>query len=306
MSALTDNTYRLLRAQVTGATDRIVKLALFETVSEVCRLSLNTAPPTDPLSDFTGWLTDDQWLKNHTLVIAGTLARLYAMPKRPWSDIDTARVNKDQYDTLLSYARADAAEAPSVDPSARLLGSIRSRLPGAKDSQTRLALFDVLQDACQRGRIWTEVVPFRLEPGKQVFPVSQPGARVVMVVNAQHAGIERQAIDYSNEKVAISVDISTLDPADFLYLTMALAPSLDVDLENPAMWMPGDIFASKYTLLLHGVLGAMMLQTAKPYSNTSLGQYHTQIYSRELNAAPLTDRDGGLPTRQRWRFPRFA
>jgi len=127
-----------------------------------------------------------------------------------------------------------------------------------------------------------------------------------MVLNAQHAGIERQAIDYSTEKVAINVDISTLDPTDLLYLTMALAPSLDVDLESPAQWMPGDIFASKYTLLLHGVLGVMMLQTAKPYSNTSLGQYHTQIYSRELNAAPLTDRDGGLPTRQRWRFPRFA
>ncbi|EIZ87154.1 hypothetical protein WYO_0191 [Methylobacterium sp. GXF4] len=306
MSALTDNTYRLLRAQVTGATDRIVKLALFETVSEVCRLSLNTDPPTDPASDFTAWLDDDQWLKNHTLVIAGTLARLYAMPKRPWSDIDTARVNKEQYDTLLSYARADAAEAPSIDPSARLLGSIRSRLPGAKDSQTRLALFDMLQDACQRGRIWTEVVPFRLVPGKQMFSISQPGARIVMLINAQHPTLGMEAIQYSEEKVAIRTDIATLDPADYLYLTLALAPSLDVDLENPQMWMPADIFSSKYTLLLHGVLGAMMLQTAKPYSNTSLGQYHTQIYSRELNSAPLTDRDGGLPTRQRWRFPRFA
>ncbi|MBP33243.1 hypothetical protein [Methylobacterium sp.] len=306
MSALTDNTYRLLRAQVTGATDRIVKLALFETVSEVCRLSLNTAPPTDPLSDFTGWLTDDQWLKNHTLVIAGTLARLYAMSKRPWSDLDLARVNKDQYDTLLAYARADAAEAPSVDPSARLLGSIRSRLPGAKDSQTRLALFDVLQDACQQGRIWTEVVPFRLIPGKQMFSIAQPGARIVMLINAQHPSLGMQVLNYSDEKVAVNVDIATLNPADYLYLTMALAPSLGADLENPATWIPGDIFASKYTLLLHGVLGAMMLQTAKPYSNTSLGQYHTQIYSRELTAAPLTDRDGGLPTRQRWRFPRFA
>ena len=127
-----------------------------------------------------------------------------------------------------------------------------------------------------------------------------------MLINAQHPSLGMQVLNYSDEKVAVNVDIATLNPADYLYLTMALAPSLGADLENPATWIPGDIFASKYTLLLHGVLGAMMLQTAKPYSNTSLGQYHTQIYSRELTAAPLTDRDGGLPTRQRWRFPRFA
>lgn len=305
MSALTDNTYRLLRAQVTGATDRIVKLALFETVSELCRLSLNTDPPTDPTTDYTTWLTDDQWLKNHTLVIAGTLARLYAMPKRPWSDIDTARVNKEQYDTLLSYARADAASGELVDPSARLLGAIRARLPGAKDSQTRLALFDTLQDACSRARVWTEQVPYRLVPGKQVFSVAQDKARVVTLLDVAHPVLDQRSVAYSDEKVAISVDIETLDPADYLYLTMALAPSLDVDMDDPQQWIPHDLYASKYTLLLHGVLGTMMLQTAKPYSNTSLGQYHTQVYSRELNASPLKDREGGLPARQHWRFPRF-
>jgi hypothetical protein len=306
MSALTDNTYRLIRAQVTGATDRLVKLALFETVSELCRLSLKTAPPTDPTSDYTTWLTEDQWLQNHSLVNAGTLARLYAMPKRPWTDLDSAKIQKDLYDTLLAYARADAAETPDIDPSSRLISSVMSRLPGAKDSQIRLALFDVLQDACSRGHIWVEKVPYRLQVGFQVFPISQPQARIVMLVDAAHPQLDRRAISYSNEKIAISTDIAKLHTDDYLYLTLALAPSLDLNMEDPQSWIPADLWNSKYTLLLNGVLGAMMLQTAKPYSNNGLGQFHNAIYSREMVASPLIDREGGLPVRQHWRFPRFA
>lgn len=418
MSAVSDNIYRLLRSQTPGSTSSIVGAALFETVSEVCRLILQVAPPNDPSSPYGGWLTDAQWLEHHTMIVAGTLARLYTMPGKPWtsdaaaqaqvayyqmmlprarevaaaksttdtafnrlmanllsaipgmrnefieqevfntvddltrnyiagtapdqtapaaqwmteaqwelyyrliyagtmyralsqpgkpwSDVNLSAFYKGQWDELLTFARADAAETFDVDPTARLVSSIKSRLPGAKESQIRLALYDVLQDACQRARLWTEKVPYRLLPNTQVFSVEQSKARIVMLVDVQHPVLTRRDVAYSNGKIAVNVDTATLDLEDYLYLTLALSPSLDVDMDNPQQWIPADLFASKYTLLLNGVLGAMMLQTAKPYSNTQLGQYHTQVFSRELNASPLIDREGGLPARQHWRFPRFA
>lgn len=418
MSATTDNVMVLLRAQTPGSTDPILKTILFETVSEVCREVLQVAPPLDPQSDHSGWLTETQWVENHTTILAGTLGRLYAQPAKPWTNPTAAQANiayytallprareydtskpstptafarlmnnlrgnfygmrdgaigqevfnvvddltrnvlqttppnqtdepqdwltpeeweatyrlvyagamvriltqpskpwtnpqlaafyQSQWDSLSTFARADATGVGKADPTDKLMGNLRAQLVNAKDSQIKQALFNVIMDACTRGYIWVEEVPVSFKPGQRVANIVPADTQIVLVQNFYHSSEDMTGIQYDNGNVALAADAVDGRFLEPMLVTMALAPLATADPELPNQWIPYDLWSKHYTLLLNGVLAFMMLQPAKPFSNPALGQLHSRLYARDLNNATITQKDRGIPTRQHWRFPRFA
>jgi hypothetical protein len=132
-----------LRAKLTGATDDLIKLELFNTADEVAREALRVAAPADPAGDPADWLPSDQWVPNYQPLLDGTLARMYAQANRPWASPDLAKVHMDRYMVLLQLARSEAAGSPTTIYE-RILSNLRAQIPLARDADFRLEIYNTI------------------------------------------------------------------------------------------------------------------------------------------------------------------
>jgi len=67
--------------------------------------------------------------------------------------------------------------------------------------------------------------------------------------------------------------------------------------------VPGWLLDRYYDTLLHGVLGRMMRQPLKPYSNLPLGSLHGAAYGAGRSAAKAELARSNIWGTQQWRFP---
>jgi hypothetical protein len=54
---------------------------------------------------------------------------------------------------------------------------------------------------------------------------------------------------------------------------------------------------------LDGLMGRMMSQIAKPYSNTAMGTYHTKKFNNAMSQAKVEALHQNVYRGQSWRFP---
>jgi hypothetical protein len=135
--ALIDN----IRVRVSGVTDDVIKLELFNIVDELAREALRVTAPSNIDDDPANWLSSELWVPNYQVILDGTLARLYSQPNRPWTSLDMAKIHSERYMLLLGLARSEAAASPATVYD-RLISNLRVRIPMARDALFKLEIYN--------------------------------------------------------------------------------------------------------------------------------------------------------------------
>lgn len=138
-NAILDN----IRARLPGVTDDVAKLELFNTVDELAREALRVTAPSNVDAEPDTWLGADLWVPNYSVILEGTLARLYAQVNKPWFSGELAKVHSDRHLVLLGLARQEASGSPATAYD-RLLANLRVQIPMARDAALRLEIYNTV------------------------------------------------------------------------------------------------------------------------------------------------------------------
>lgn len=184
----------------------------------------------------------------------------------------------------------------------RLMDQLRIRLPGALDGTLQLELFSVMNEFFQNSSCWTEDIAFEVRPSEKtyyIFPVANAAInRLMSLSSASGLAVVAQMPEPGTIEL-----YNAPSQVETYTANVALTVTDPVDREGFPEFP--DWFLSKYgNDILDGVLGHMMSQLAKPYSQPQLAQYHLRRFAQATNRAGVEAIHGNVYRGQRWSFPR--
>lgn len=183
----------------------------------------------------------------------------------------------------------------------RLMDQLRIRLPGALDGTIQLELFAVMNEFFQSSNAWREEIEFDVEPGELVYDVTPSNIatinRLILVQDADGKAVVA--------KMSVPGTIELLNPpnkAETWTATVALTVTDPTDREGFPVFP--DWFLNKYgNDILDGVLGRMMGQIAKTYSQPQMAMYHMRRFMGAISQAKSEAEHGNVYRGQNWKFP---
>lgn len=186
----------------------------------------------------------------------------------------------------------------------RLMDDLRMSLPGAVDAAIQRALWSVINTACRDGWVWRETTGVAITTTSLQYDVTPAGTDVVQVISVTHPTMNVSDAVVEFGKLFLTILPTVAEAADPVLIALVLAPALDA--VDPEGLIPSDMWSTYYDLWKNGVMGAMMAQPAKPYTNPTLAAFYARSFKRDLGQARLRVRTGGVSGAQMWRFPRWA
>jgi len=203
------------------------------------------------------------------------------------------------------------ALAPDI---ARFMNNARMRLTGATDDVLQLELFNTMDDFFKGSNVWCEDIDVQipgLDPAGTIYYVTSDTPSLIdkllwvfEVPPSSTIGRGRQ----------IGAAMST--PGQ---ITLALQPSsptvyrvtVSLTVQDPTtrlgyVTFPAWVLAKYRDRLLDGLLGKMMSQPSKPYTNTQLSVFHMRKFKIGISSARVEWMRNNTYRQQAWAFPRFA
>jgi hypothetical protein len=300
VSALTDGFFNEIRTRAPHVLDEVISFELFNVIDELTRHYLQTTPPTRGTAVDT-WLSSDQYSEYYVLLIDGTLSRVLSQLDKPYTNPPLAAYYETRYQQALMRARDDfyAESSPSIYT--RLVDTLRVRLPNVKDPVLELEIFNVIDEFCREGFIYTDTVEITLVAGTAVYDLTQAGKTIINISNWSHATLDLTdaVFDDDTEIVSLSTVPDLVDATTPLFVEMDFVPLNSV---ATADLLPEKYWTQYYQGILDGVLGRMMSHLGKPYSNERMATYHGRRFRKAINQARV---DNGQRFRgdQPWVFP---
>ena len=186
----------------------------------------------------------------------------------------------------------------------RLLNNARVHLPGAIDSNIQLELFNVLNDFFQGSNIWQEAITFQVKAadvlGATYSIENQSVASMVRLISL----INSASLPVS-ATMAVPGDIilnTQVTNADTLTATVSLTVN-DPTTKEGYPEFPAWTLNKYGTGILDGLIGRMMMQPAKPWTNSQLAIFRTRRFNGVVSQAKFEALHKSLNNGQTWRFP---
>jgi hypothetical protein len=186
----------------------------------------------------------------------------------------------------------------------RLMNNARIHVPGALDDSIKLELFNTLDDFLQRTNIWREDIDFVAAPGRTSYELigTEPGYVVSLLCSVNSAGLPVAA----TMEIPGTLDLAA-DPSHREELTATVSYTVvDPTGSDDFPQMPEGILLKYGQWILAGVIGRMMSQPAKPYTNERMGIFNLRKYGVGVAHAISATRHKNVYGGQAWCFPRFA
>lgn len=184
----------------------------------------------------------------------------------------------------------------------RLMDNLRIRLPGATDDTIKIEVYNTLNDFFQGSNIWREDIEFDVTPGVKAYPITPAGpsniVRLMGVITDKELPVDA-ILDL------ISGDLTLArEPSEAATYTAQVVLTVNDPLtreDYPVF--PTWVLNLYMNDIIGGVLGRMMSQLAKPYSNAQLAVFHTRSFDLAIAAARIEANRRFVYGAQRWRFP---
>jgi hypothetical protein len=183
----------------------------------------------------------------------------------------------------------------------RLVNTVTTRLPGSTAMAVQLELFVVLDEFLQDSGAWTDKVTFNPSATATEYNLAVTAGQIVRlkgVVTADKAAVAAtMAIPGVIELHApVGAGQGSLT-AEFV-LTVADPVTRDMYPLVPT-WI-----TTRYNGdLIDGLLGRMMSQPSKPYTNEQLAVYHLRRFRNAISKARADALLANTEGAQAWRFP---
>jgi hypothetical protein len=193
----------------------------------------------------------------------------------------------------------------------RLIKNARVSLPGSLDDAILLELFNVLDQFFRESGIWTEVIPFSVQPGDPVGTVyyiePESVSTIVRLYNVANTdGIrQRAAMSIPGEVTFLTPPPNQEPLGQPYYYTAHVTLSIVDPVQRDGYPEFPEWTLEKYgTGILSGLLGRMMAQPAKPYTNPQLAASHLAAFRRTISVAATESLHRNLNNAQAWVYPR--
>jgi hypothetical protein len=187
----------------------------------------------------------------------------------------------------------------------RLVNEVQFKCPGSTVNAIRMEVWNVLDDFCREGLAWRETLSVPLTLSVLTYDLTTTDSTIVHVFNIHHPTLDLQNSVYEWNQLQLYTPPKTADLASPVSVVAALAPAIDqgADLEH---LVPDDMWTTYHRTFVKGVLGLMMSQAAKPYSNPQLAAVNWRGYLSDRDVARRSVATDGQPGAQLWAFPRFG
>lgn len=197
---------------------------------------------------------------------------------------------------------------------ARFMNVARVRLPGATDDAMQLELFAVMDEFFKGSNVWQEDVNITIpanDPAGTIYYVTPTGPSLVdkllwVYQVSTSTAISRgsqigAAMQYPGEITLGSQPSSAVTYRVTVTLTVQDPTTRDGYVSFPA-W----VLARYRNIVLDGLLGRMMSQPNKPFSNMQLSVFHMRKFIGGISSARVEATRNNTYRQQAWRFPGFA
>lgn len=185
----------------------------------------------------------------------------------------------------------------------QLMNQARVNLLGASDAGIKGALFDVLHEFFTESSWWTEDVTITIIlPDPSLYPVALAGGGQIIRL----AGV----VDPNNvtQPAILGDDLASVQFAHpyntAQKMTAVLVKSVDLPTDRHMVpVLPTGFLKRWHTIVLSGVLGQMMGQIAKSYSNPTSSTYHLRRFQNGKAQARVEKLRRNTIGTQAWTYP---
>lgn len=183
----------------------------------------------------------------------------------------------------------------------RLMDNLRIRLPGATDTVLQTELFATLDEFLGGSNIWTEDIEFAVTAGETDYTITPSGIstinRLMGVVDQNELPVAVTMAEPGELKLVYEPSVAGTYTAQ-VALTVA-----DPTTRDGYPVCPDWILGKYANDILDGVLGRMMSQIAKPYTNERMAIYHMRRFAGVVSRAKVEVQHRNVYRGQNWRFP---
>lgn len=182
----------------------------------------------------------------------------------------------------------------------QLMNQARVKLVGASEGGLRGELYDVLSEFFNDSSTWTQDVLVNAIPGQHHYPLQVNEGQILRLV-----GVSASQNRFIS---ALMPDIGTLilrhspNIVETYCATVVTNVSMPTD-RNAIPLIPDWVLPVWHIGILDGLLGKMMTQTQKSYSNDKTGQYHLKRFRDAIARARVSKLRANTVGSQAWSFP---
>lgn len=194
----------------------------------------------------------------------------------------------------------------------RLMNSIRSRVPGALDAQIQAEMFEVLDEFFQFTNVWQELIPVSIQANVLNYDVAPTGvASIIRLLLVQVAGTNPNPklctpIAATMEVpgcLQLAQPITNLPTTPYTFNVTVSETCIDPTTSDGYPIIPRWIMDRYHKDFVDGVVGRLMSQPAKPYSNQTLSVYHLRRWRNAMSGTRIEVNRQNTYGAQAWMFP---
>lgn len=181
----------------------------------------------------------------------------------------------------------------------RLMDNLRVRLPGAIDDAIKLEVYNTINDFFQDSNIWFEDIEFDVNSTDDTYTVTTNSGAIVRLMGVADNNYRpvRAGMDTPGE-----VQLYSKPSQPHIYTARMALTVNGVNKEGYPVF-PMWVLNKYMNDVIDGVLGRMMAQQAKPYSNAQLALVHTRKFSAAVALARVEANRRNVYRGQNWAFP---
>jgi hypothetical protein len=196
----------------------------------------------------------------------------------------------------------------------RFMNSVQLRLPGATVDVIQYELFAVMDDFLKGSNAWQEDIDIEIpanDPAGTKYPIVQSGPSLIDKLLWVF-----QTPTESNQARGPAVSAAMQIPGELTLRTQPSSPisyrvTVNLTVQDPTtkngyVTFPAWILGRYRNVLQDGLLGRMMTQPNKPYTNAQMAVWHTRKFISGTSAARIEVERNNTFRQQAWRFPGFV
>jgi hypothetical protein len=187
----------------------------------------------------------------------------------------------------------------------RVVKNTMTQLPGALLDVVKLELFNVLEEFFNDTSIWKEDIELDITAGETEYFVTPEATNAARITRLERVE--------SNDANKFEIKATMVEPGT---IVLNIEPTTNQEAIAKVILTVGDpqdrdgypfspewIVQKWYGGLVDGLIGKLMAQPAKPYTNERMSIFHTRKFESAKSQARAAARHTNLQGAQRWRFP---
>jgi hypothetical protein len=187
----------------------------------------------------------------------------------------------------------------------RLMNNVRSRVPGVTDTVLKQEMYNVMNDFFQTSNIWQEDIDFAVNTTDRSYTIApaETYATIVRALTIANSGALPVG-PYQMLTPGIVVFQYAQSQDDTYTATVALTVNEPLDGDGFPQF-PAWVLNKYSTGIIDGLVGRVMSQPAKPYTNLQLAGIHLRNFRSCMSDAKVETLHRNVNNGQLWRFPKF-